>query len=112
MHAGIAQDPMHLVEPFALPRTPHANHMVKLVIGMPDARAPPVDRRIQTRSHPDVDTMVEKKQTHSVDVGNDRDPQCDEVCVNTTAIDIYALTKDCATVTMPAEIGPNHCGSL
>ena len=59
MHAGIAQDPMHLVEPFALLRTPHANHMVKLVIGMPDAKAPPVDRRIQTGSHPDVDTMVE-----------------------------------------------------
>ena len=59
-----------------------------------------------------MDTTVEKEQTHSVDVGNDCDPQCDEVCVNTTAIDIDALTKDCATVTMPAEIGPNHCGNL
>ena len=110
-----------------------------------------------------------QKQTHTLDVGNDYDPQCDEVSViaidvhphhsawlgwkprhdharpgalspwvaqnayiativppismpypapgdpehiNLTAINIDALTKAWATVTMPAEIGPNHCRSL
>ena len=53
-----------------------------------------------------------QKQTHSVDVGNNYDPQCDEVHDNTTAINIDALTEACTTVTMPAEIGPNHHGSL
>ena len=61
MHVGIARNPMHLAEPPALPRTPHANLVAKLVTGMPDAKAPLVDRRIQTRSHPDMDTMVENK---------------------------------------------------
>ena len=53
-----------------------------------------------------------QKQIHTFDVGNNYDTQCDEVCVNTTAINIDALTEAWATVTMPAEIGPNHCGSL
>ena len=53
-----------------------------------------------------------QKQTHSVDVGNDYYPPCDDVCVNTTAIIIDALTKAWATVTMPTEIGPDHHGSL
>ena len=55
MHVGIAQNPMYLAEPPALPRTPHANLVAKLVTGMP------VDRRIQTRSYADMDTMVENK---------------------------------------------------
>ena len=54
---------MHLAEPPTLPRTPHANHVAKLVIGKPDAKAPLVDRRIQARSHPDIDLMVENKST-------------------------------------------------
>ena len=53
-----------------------------------------------------------QKQTHSVDVGNDYDPKCEEVHVNTTTINTDALTEAWATVTMPAEIGPNHHGSL
>ena len=52
------------------------------------------------------------KQKHPVDVGNDYDPQCDEVSVNTTAVNIDALTEAWATVTMPAGIGPNQYGSL
>ena len=32
--------------------------------------------------------------------------------INITAINIDALTEALATVTMPAEIGPNHHGSL
>ena len=48
-------------QPSALPRTPHADLVVKLVIGMPDAKAPLVDQRFQTRSHSDVDTLVENK---------------------------------------------------
>ena len=32
--------------------------------------------------------------------------------INTTAINIDALTEAWATVTMPAEIGPNQCGIL
>ena len=32
--------------------------------------------------------------------------------INITALNIDALTEAWATVTMPAEIGPNHCGSL
>ena len=66
MPVGTAQNPMHWAEPPALPRTPHANHVVKLVIGMPDAEASPVDRRIQTRCHPDVDPMVENKSRPTV----------------------------------------------
>ena len=66
---------------------------------MSDAKAPLVDKRIQARSH-------------SVDVGNDYDPQCNEVHVNTTIINIDALTEAWTTVTMPAEIGPNYHGSL
>ena len=58
MHVGTAENPMHLAEPPALPRTPHVNFVAKLVIGMPDAKAPLVDRRIQTKNHPDVDPMV------------------------------------------------------
>ena len=61
MHVGIEQNPLHLAEPSVLPRTPCANLVAKLVTGMPDSKAPPVDRRIQTRSHPDMDTMVEDK---------------------------------------------------
>ena len=53
-----------------------------------------------------------QKQTHIVNVSNNYDPQCDEVCDNTTAINIDTLTEALATVTMPAEIGPNQCGSL
>ena len=53
-----------------------------------------------------------QKQTHTVDLGDDYDPQCDEVHVNTTAINIDALTKAWVSVTMPAGIGPNHHGSL
>ena len=66
MHVGTAKNPMHLEEPPALPRTPHANLVEKLVTGMPDAKATLVDRRIQTRSHSDVDPMVKTKA----------DPQC------------------------------------
>ena len=61
MHVVIALNPMHLADLPALPRTLHANLVAKLVTGMPDAKAPPVDRRIQTRSHPDMDPRVEKK---------------------------------------------------
>ena len=32
--------------------------------------------------------------------------------INITAINIDALTEACTTVTIPAEIGPNQCGSL
>ena len=53
-----------------------------------------------------------QKQTYSVDVGNDCNPHCDGVFVNTTAINIDAHTEAWATVTLPAEIGSNHCGSL
>ena len=66
MHVGIAQNSMHLAEPPALQRTPHAGLVAKLVTGIPDAIAPPVDRRIQTRSHPDVDPMVENKNRPTV----------------------------------------------
>ena len=61
MHAGTAPSPMHLTEPPALPRTPHANHVAQLVTWMSDDEATPVDRRIQTRSYPDVDPKVENK---------------------------------------------------
>ena len=61
MHVGIALSPMHLVEPPALSRTPHANHVAELVTGMPDAKAPPVDRRIQTRSLENMGPKVESK---------------------------------------------------
>ena len=61
MHVVIAQNPIHLAEPPALPRTQHAGLVAKLGIGIPGAKAPPVDRRIQTRSHADMDTMVENK---------------------------------------------------
>ena len=46
MHVGIALSPMHLVEPPALPKTPHGDHVAELVTGTSDAEAPPVDRRI------------------------------------------------------------------
>ena len=58
MHAGIAQNPMHLAEIPALPRTPHADHVAELVTGMPDAKVPPIDRKIQTRSQPDMHPKV------------------------------------------------------
>ena len=61
MHVRIALSPMHLAEPPALPVTPHANHVAELVTGTPDAKTPPVDRRIKTRSHPDVGPKVENK---------------------------------------------------
>ena len=32
--------------------------------------------------------------------------------INITALNIDALTKAWATVTMPAKMGPNQCGSL
>ena len=123
----------------------------------------PVDRKIQTRSHPDVGPNMESKtdswcrwwlwppvrwslchhhrsfcltrpgawrwpcqsqcivtwsaqNAHSVTIvppiskffpapGNTKHS-------NITAINIDALPEAWATVTMPAEIGPNHCGSL
>ena len=52
---------MHLAEPPALPRTSHANHMAELVTEMSDVEEPLVNRRIQTRSHPDVVQKVESK---------------------------------------------------
>ena len=61
MYVGMAQNPISLAEPPALPRTPHDDHVAELVTGMTDAEAPPVDRRIQTRSHPDVDPRAENK---------------------------------------------------
>ena len=61
MNVEIALSPMHLTEPPALPRTPHADHVAELVTGMSDAEVPPVNRRIQRRSHPDVDSKVENK---------------------------------------------------
>ena len=61
MHVGIALSPMCLAEPPALPRTPHADHVAELAATTSDAKAPLVDRRIQTRSHPDVDPKVENK---------------------------------------------------
>ena len=91
---------MLLAEPPVLPRILHVDLVAKLVTEMPDAKAPPVDRRIQT------------KADHSVDVGIDYDPQYDEVPVNTTAMNIDALTEAWATVNMPAGIDPNQCGSL
>ena len=66
MHVGIALSPMHLAEPPTLPRTPHADHVAELVTGTPDAKAPPVDRRIQTRSHPDRVPKVENKSRPTV----------------------------------------------
>ena len=39
-------------------------------------------------------------------------PSSDWEHINITAINIDALTNAWATVTMPAEIGPNQCGSL
>ena len=39
-------------------------------------------------------------------------PQCDEVCVNSMAINIDALTDAWATVIMTADIGPNHHGNI
>ena len=61
MHAGIAQNPMHLTEPPALQRNPPANHVAEFVTGTSDSKAPPVDRKIQARSHPDMIPKVEKK---------------------------------------------------
>ena len=87
MHVGIALSPMHLAEPPALARTPHTDHMRELVTGTSDTEAPPVDRRIQARSHPNVGQRWKQKQTHTDDVGNDYDPQCDEVHVIT--IDVH-----------------------
>ena len=52
MHVGIAQNPMHLAEPPALPGTPHTDYVAKLVIGMPDSKAHSVDRRIQNEKPP------------------------------------------------------------
>ena len=60
MHVGIALSPMHLAEPSALPRTLHANHVAELVTGTSDAKAPTVDRRIETGRHPYIDPKVEK----------------------------------------------------
>ena len=88
MHVGIALSPMHLAGPPALPRTPHADHVAELATGTSDAKAPPVDRRIQTRSHPDMGPKVEYKSRPTLlDVGNDYDSQCNEVCVIT--IDVH-----------------------
>ena len=42
-------------------KDPTCPFLAKFVIGMQDIKAPLVDRRIQTRSHPDVDTLVENK---------------------------------------------------
>ena len=50
MHVGIALGPMHLAEPPALPRTPHANHVAELITGMSDADSPLVDRKIQSEA--------------------------------------------------------------
>ena len=61
MYVGIAQNAMHLAETPALLRTPHADLVAKLITGMPDPEAPPVDRKIQTRSNPDMDPMAESK---------------------------------------------------
>ena len=61
MHVGIAQNPIHLAKSPAQPRTQHAGLVAKLVTGMPDAKTPPVGRRIQTRRHPDIDTMGKNK---------------------------------------------------
>ena len=36
----------------ALPRTPHADHVAKLVTGMPDAKVPQIDRKIQDLMSP------------------------------------------------------------
>ena len=61
MHVGIALSPMHLAEPPVLPGTLHANDVAELVTGTSDAKAPPVSRRVHTRSHPDVDPNMENK---------------------------------------------------
>ena len=61
MHVGTALSTMHQAEPPALPRTPHGNHVAELATGTSDVEAPPVDGRIQTRSHPDVGPKVESK---------------------------------------------------
>ena len=61
MHVGIAVSPMHLAEPPVLPRIPHTDHVTQLGTGISDAKAPPVDRRIQARVQPDVDPKVENK---------------------------------------------------
>ena len=61
MHVGTAQNSTYLAEPHALSRTPHTDHVAKLVTGMPDAEVPPVDRKTQTGSHPDVDLKLENK---------------------------------------------------
>ena len=137
---------------------------------MSDAEALLVNRMIQNKKPPRHGPKGGKqKHTHTIDVGNDYGPQCDEVHVitidvhpyhsvqlgwkprddhvrpsallpqvtqnahsapivppiskpypalidpkhiNITALNIDALTKAWATVTIPAEIGPNHCGSL
>ena len=50
-----------MAEPPALPRSLHADHVAELVTGTSDAKAPPVDRRIQTRSNIDMGSRVETK---------------------------------------------------
>ena len=96
-----------------LPRTPHADLVAKLVIGMSDTGNTSSRQKDPNKKPPRHGTSGEKqKQTHTVDIGNNYDPKCDEVHVNTTAINIDALTETWATVTMPVEIGPNHCGNL
>ena len=80
---------------------------------MPDAEGPPVDRRIEKKQPPrHKPNGGKQKQTHTLDLGDDYNPQCNEVHVNITTANIDALTKAWATVTMPAETGPNQHGSL
>ena len=113
MHVGITQNPMHLIGASCPAKDCTCWSWGK--IGHWDARywSTSSGQKDPNKKPPKCGPNGRnQKQTHSVDVGKDYGPQCDEVHVNTTAINIDALTEACATVSMPAEIGQNHHGSL
>ena len=60
---------------------------------MSDAEALPVNRRSKQEPPSNGLKGGKQKQTHTVGVGDDYDLQCDEVHVNTTVINIDALTE-------------------
>ena len=113
MHAGIALNPILLAKPAVLPRTPYAKSSGK--IGCWNARCwstSSIQKDPNKKPLRHGHNGRNQKQTHSVHVGNDYVPQCDEVCVNTTKFNTDALTEAWATVSMPTGIGLNQCGSL
>ena len=113
IHAGIAQNPMHLGRASCPAKDSTCWSCGKT--GHWDARCQKTSSRQKdpNKKPPRCGHNGGKqKQTHNVDVGNDYDPHCDEVHVNTTAINIIVLTEAWATVTKSVEIGPDHHGSL